>query len=152
MSASSTANALWSSRPVLMTIAEVAPLLLRTDATVASLANRHEIGAYKVAGRWLIARTDLRGFAASDARASKSDLGLVLDPVPIHTGDVGGALAHLPERLPSQVTAGVLRVADAKLQEFGLEADSQGGVDRAAVVRHLQSVSNFGAHYSAAGQ
>lgn len=71
-----------------MTVAEVAPLLGRTEATVASLANRHEIGAYKVAGRWLIAGIDMRGFAASDARAAKSDLALVLEPAPEFTGDV----------------------------------------------------------------
>lgn len=77
MFTSVSAETFWSSRPVLMSVPEVAPLLRRTEATVASLAARHEIGAYKVAGRWLIARIDLRGFAASDGRAAKSDLGLL---------------------------------------------------------------------------
>lgn len=150
MPASSTADVFWSSRPVLMSIAEVAPLLRRTDATVASLAKRNAIGAYRVAGRWLIARIDLRGFAASDARAAASDLGLLLDPVPEFTGDVGGALAHLPERLPKEMAAEILRVSDSKLRGLGLPPDDQGDVDRAAVVAYLQSVSNYGAHYSAA--
>lgn len=146
----STAEAFWSSRPALMSVAEVAPLMRRTDATVASLASRHEIGAYKVAGRWLIARIDLRGFAAGDARAARSDISLVLDPAPEFTGDVGGALEHLPDRLPSRAVAEILRVGDAKLAELGLALDVRRLVDRAALVKFLQSVSNFGPHFSPA--
>lgn len=150
MSASSTAETFWSSRPVLMSVAEVAPLVGRTEATVASLANRHEIGAYKVAGRWLIAGIDLRGFAASDARAAKSDLALVLEPAPEFTGDVGGAFAHLPERLPSRTVAKILRIGGPKLTESGLAVDAQRLVERAALVEFLRSVSNAGRHYSPA--
>ena len=146
----STAEAFWSSRPALMSVAEVAPLLQRTDPTVASLAGRHEIGAYKVAGRWLIARIDVRGFASNDARAAKSDIGLVLDPAPDFTGDVGGAVAHLPELLPRQAVAELLRVGDSKLAALGIEIDTRELVDRVALVRFLQAVSNFGPHYSAA--
>lgn len=148
MPVNSTAETFWSSRPVLMTVAEVAPLLGRTEATVASLANRHEIGAYKVAGRWLIAGIDMRGFAASDARAAKSDLALVLEPAPEFTGDVGGAFAHLPERLPSRIVARILRIGSAKLTEPGLGVDEQGLVERGALVEFLESVSNAGRHYS----
>lgn len=72
MPAPSIAESFWSSRPVLMSVAEVAPPLGRTEATVASLANRHAIGAYKIAGRWQVAGTDVRGFAASDARPPKA--------------------------------------------------------------------------------
>lgn len=133
-----------------MTIAEVAPLLRRTEVTVAALANKHEIGAYKVAGRWLIARIDLRGFAASDARAAKSDLSLVLDPAPEFTGDVGGAIAHLPEQLPRQAVAEILRVGDDKLPALGISVDPRGLVDHATLVKFLQSASNFGPHYSSA--
>lgn len=133
-----------------MLVAEVAPLLGRTEATVASLANRHEIGAYKIAGRWQIAGIDVRGFAASDARAAKSDLALVLEPAPGFTGDVGGAFAHLPERLPSRTVAKILRVSRAKLTELGLVVDAQQIVERGALVELLRSVSNFGPHYSPA--
>lgn len=150
MPASSTAEAFWWSRPALMSVAEVAPLLRRTEATVAALASKHEIGAYKVAGRWLIARIDLRGFAASDARAAKSDLSLVLDPAPEFTGDVGGALAHLPEPLPRHAVAKILRIGDGKLPELGISVDPRGRVDRATLVKVLQSASNFGPHYSSA--
>lgn len=131
-----------------MTVAEVAPLLGRTEATVAALANRHEIGAYKVSGRWLITSIDMRGFAASDARAAKSDLALVLEPALDFTGDVGAAFAHLPERLPSRIVARILRIGSAKLTEPGLAVDEQGLVERGALVKFLQSVSNAGRHYS----
>jgi len=132
-----------------MTAGEVARFLDRSEATVVSLARKHEIGAYKVAGKWLIAAVDLRGFAATDSRALKSDLRLVLDPVPEFTGDVGGALGELPDRMSTSAVAEVLRVDHTKLPGLGLDADSAGNVEREAVVAYLRSVSNYGPHYSA---
>lgn len=145
----STADVFWSSRPTLMTAGEVARFLDRSEATVVSLARKHEIGAYKVAGKWLIAAVDLRGFAATDSRALKSDLRLVIDPVPEFTGDVGAALAQLPDRMSTSAVAEVLRIDRAKLPGLGLGAGSAGNVERDAVVVYLRSVSNFGHHYSA---
>lgn len=145
-----TGDLFWSLRPALMSIAEVAPLLGRREATVASLASRHEIGAYKVAGQWLIAQIDLRGFAAGDAGAAKSGLALVIDPLPVFTGDVSGALAHLPMKLATSAVAGVLRVSERKLGAHGLAANADGMLDRSSVVQYLQSVTNFGPHYSEA--
>lgn len=114
------------------------------DGPPASLANRHEIGAYRVSGRWLIAGVDMRGFATSDARAAKSDVALVLEPAPEFTGDVGGAFAHLPDRPPSRVVARIPRIGSAKLTEPGLAVDEQGLVERGALVEFQQSVSNAG--------
>ena len=148
MSATSTADVFWSSRPMLMTAGEVARFLDRTEATFVSLARKHEIGAYKVAGKWLIAAIDFRGFASSDARAIKSDLRLVIDPAPTFTGDVGGALALLPDELSTSAVAEVLRVDIAKLRRLGLGDIPEGTVEREAVVEYLRSVSNFGPHYS----
>lgn len=150
MPATAAADAFWSTRPTLMSASEVAPFLNRTEATVVALARKHEIGAYKVSGRWLIARIDLRGFASEDARAIRSDLRLVIDPAPEFTGDVGGALIHLPEHLSTSAVADVLRVEVARLRGFGLEVSPDGNVEREAVVAYLRSVSNFGPHYSAA--
>ncbi|WP_194421204.1 helix-turn-helix domain-containing protein [Microbacterium abyssi] len=148
MSAPSTADVFWSSHPMLMTAGEVARFLDRTEVTVVSLARKHEIGAYKVAGKWLIAPIDLRGFAAGDARAMKSDLRLVIEPAPEFTGDVGGALSHLPERLSASAVAEVLRVEVARLSGLGLVAGPDGNIEQEGVVAYLRSVSNFGPHYS----
>lgn len=149
MSATATADVFWSTQPTLMSASEVAHFLNRTEATVVGLARKHEIGAYKVCGKWLIASIDLRGFAARDARAMKSDLGLVVDPAPEFTGDVGGALIHLPEQLSKSAVAEVLRVEVSKLLGFGLDVRPDGSFDRDVVVAYLRSVSNFGPHYSA---
>ncbi|MBN9155261.1 MAG: helix-turn-helix domain-containing protein [Microbacterium sp.] len=150
MPAASTADVFWSTRPTLMSASEVAPFLNRSEAGVVALARNHEIGAYKVSGKWLIARIDVRGFATGDARAMKSDLGLVIDPAPEFTGDVWGALIHLPEHLSKSAVADLLRVEVARLPRFGLEVRPDGKVEREAVVEFLRSVSNFGPHYSAA--
>lgn len=150
MSATAAADVFWATRPTLMSASEVARFLNRTEATVVALARKHEIGAYKVSGRWLIARIDLRGFAAADARAIKSDLRLVVDPAPEFSGDVGGALVHLPEHLSKSAVADVLRVDVARLPGFGLDVRPNGSIERGAVVAYLRSVSNFGPHYSAA--
>ncbi|MDN3312037.1 helix-turn-helix domain-containing protein [Microbacterium oryzae] len=150
MSASATADLFWSTRPTLMSASEVARFLNRTEATVVALARKHDIGAYKVSGRWLIARIDVRGFAAADARAMKSDLRLVVNPAPKFTGDVAGALAHLPEHLSRCAVADVLRVEVARLSGFGLDVCPDGSIERDVVVAYLRSVSNFGPHYSAA--
>jgi excisionase family DNA binding protein len=149
MSATATADVFWATRPTLMSASEVARFLNRTEATVVALARNHEIGAYKVCGKWMIARIDLRGFAAGDARAMRSDLRLVVDPAPEFTGDVGGAFIHLPEHLSKSAVANVLRVELSKLLGLGLDVRPDGSFDRDAVVAYFRSVSNFGPHYSA---
>lgn len=64
----------------------------------------------------------------------KPDLALVLEPAPRFTGDVGGAFAHLPERLPSRTVAKILRVSSAKLTGLGLVVDAEHIVERGALV------------------